>query len=130
MCERRMVPCPSHAVDRQARACGGPPCVRKAPGAAWVSERNAVILNWSPAVDDGHGEEDAVRYVIWRRIVGAPVWGNPFASVSVVGGTTSYRYKDSGVQVGVGTMYQYGIAVQDCTPNISNLVASGAVVVP
>ena len=127
---RYTVPMPNTAVERQARACGRPPIVPNAPNAAWVSDTNAVILTWSPAVDDGHGEEDAVRYVIWRRIVGAPVWGNPFASVSVVGGTTAYRYKDSGVQVGSGTMYQYGIAVQDCTPNISGLVASGAVVVP
>ena len=127
---RYTVPMPNTAVERQARACGRPPIVPNAPNAAWVSDSNAVILTWSPAVDDGHGEEDAVRYVIWRRIVGAPVWGSPFASISVVGGTTTYRYKDSGVQVGVGTMYQYGIAVQDCTPNISSLVSSGAVVVP
>jgi prepilin-type N-terminal cleavage/methylation domain-containing protein len=124
------VPMPNTAVERQARACGRPPIAPNAPNAAWVSDSNAVMLNWSPAVDDGHGEEDAVRYVLWRRIVGAPVWGTPFASISVVGGTATYRYKDSGVQVGVGTMYQYGIAVQDCTPNISSLVASGAVVVP
>ena len=124
------VPMPNTAVERQARACGRPPIVPNALNAAWVPDSNAVMLNWSPAVDDGHGEEDAVRYVLWRRIVGAPVWGTPFASISVVGGTATYRYKDSGVQVGVGTMYQYGIAVQDCTPNISSLVASGAVVVP
>lgn len=121
---------PNTAVDRQARACGRPPIVPTPPSATWSPDSNAVMLAWPRAVDDGSGEADAVRYVVWRRITGAAVWGAPLVSVSVVGGTNTYRYKDGGVDRGLGRSYQYGIAVQDCTPNLSNLAASGSVVVP
>ena len=127
---RYTVPLPNTAVDRQARACGRPPIVPTAPNAMWRADSNAVMLSWPRAVDDGSGETDAVRYVVWRRITGAAIWGAPLVSVSAVGGTVTYRYKDGGVDRGFGRNYQYGIAVQDCTPNLSNLAASASVVVP
>jgi len=127
---RYTVPLPNTAVDRQARACGRPPIVPTAPNAMWRADSNAVMLSWPRAVDDGSGETDAVRYVVWRRITGAAIWGAPLVSVGAVGGTVTYRYKDGGVDRGFGRNYQYGIAVQDCTPNLSNLAASASVVVP
>jgi len=127
---RYMVPMPNTAVDRQARACGRPPIVPSAPSATWQPDSNAVMLSWPRAIDDGSGEADAVRYVVWRRVTGGAAWGEPLVTVSVVGGTPTYRYKDGGVDRGFGRSYQYGIAVQDCTPNLSNLAASASVVVP
>ncbi|MEO7363859.1 MAG: prepilin-type N-terminal cleavage/methylation domain-containing protein [Gemmatimonadaceae bacterium] len=124
------VPLPNAAVDRQARACGRTPIAPSSPGAAWNVDTAAVIITWSRAADDGGGESDAVRYVIWRKLTGASTWGSPLATVSVSGAASTYRYKDGGVDTGLGRSYEYALAVQDCTPNLSTVAASGNVVVP
>lgn len=125
-----MVPMPNTAMDRQSRACGRTPIAPNAPGLQWRNDSLAVIVTWSRAVDDGAGESDAVRYVLWRKIAGAATWGVPIATVSTEGGSGGYRYKDGGVDRGLGRQYQYALAVQDCTPNLSTLANSGTVVVP
>ena len=127
---RYMVPMPNTMGARQSRACGRAPIAPGAAAVAWNADSNAVMLSWSKAVDDGSGETDAVRYVLWRRLAGTAIWGEPLSTVSVVGGTTTYSLKDAGVERGLGRTYQYGIAVQDCTPNLSTLSASATVVVP
>lgn len=124
------VPLPNAAVDRQARACGRSPIAPSAPAVAWNPDSLAVLLSWTKAADDGGGESDAVRYVIWRKITGAATWGSPLASISVNGATSTYRYKDGGVDTGLGRSYQYALAVQDCTPNLSGVAGSANVVVP
>ena len=124
------IPLPNAAVDRQSRACGRTPIAPSAPNAAWNTDSAAVLISWSRAADDNAGERDAVRYVLWRRLTGSISWGAPLASVSASGTTSSYRYKDGGVDTGVGRSYQYALAVQDCTPNLSGVAGSGAVVVP
>ncbi|MEP6779229.1 MAG: prepilin-type N-terminal cleavage/methylation domain-containing protein [Gemmatimonadaceae bacterium] len=125
-----LVPMPNTAVDRQDRACGRPPIAPSSPSAVWNPDSLAVLLSWGKAADDGGGESDAVRYVIWRRLTGAATWGSPLNTVSVNGGTVTYRYKDTGVDTGLGRSYQYALAVQDCTPNLSGLASSASVVVP
>ncbi|MDQ6611327.1 MAG: prepilin-type N-terminal cleavage/methylation domain-containing protein, partial [Gemmatimonadota bacterium] len=70
-----LVPMPNAAVDRQDRACGRTPIAPSSPSAAWNSDSAGVLLSWSKAADDGGGESDAVRYVIWRRLTGAAAWG-------------------------------------------------------
>jgi prepilin-type N-terminal cleavage/methylation domain-containing protein len=125
-----LVPLPNAAVDRQARACGRIPIAPSAPSTVWNPDTVAVLVTWPKATDDGGGESDAVRYVLWRRITGSTSWGAPLTSVSVVGTTTTYRYKDTGVDVGFGRSYQYALAVQDCTPNLSSIATNGSVVVP
>ena len=125
-----LIPMPNAAVDRQDRACGRTPIAPASPSAVWNSDTVAVLLTWPKAADDGSGESDAVRYVIWRRLTGAATWGSPLNTVSVNGSTTTYRYKDGGVDTGLNRSYQYALAVQDCTPNLSTIAASAAVVVP
>jgi prepilin-type N-terminal cleavage/methylation domain-containing protein len=122
-----MIPMPNTANARQSRACGRPPIAPSSPGVRWDSDSAAVMVTWSKAADDGGGESDAVRYVLWRKIQGAPTWGTPLTTVGV-SGTTSYVYKDAGVES--GKRYQYGLAVQDCTPNVSSLAGSTVVHVP
>ena len=86
--------------------------------------RPAVDLSWGTSVDEGSGEKDVVRYVIWRRIVGQPDWGDPLLSIPA--GQPGYQYQDATVEPG---LYQYAVAAQDCTPSLSSLVTSVAVVV-
>ncbi len=127
---RYTVPMPNTAVARQSRACGRTPIAPGSAVATWSGANNAVMLSWSPATDDGNGEKDAVRYVLWRRLSSAVVWGDPLSTVSVIGGTASYTYKDGGVDKGSSKQYTYGLAVQDCTPNLSALSTSNTVTVP
>ena len=127
---RYTVPMPNTAVPRQSRACGRTPIAPTSAVGVWSAVQSAVLLSWSKATDDGGGEADVVRYVVWRRLLGAATWGDPLATVSAVGGTTTYTYKDGGVDRGFGRQYQYALAVQDCTPNLSTLSTSNTVVVP
>ena len=127
---RYTVPMPNTAASRQGRACGRVPIAPSAPSPQWRFDSLAVMVSWPKAIDDGAGETDAVRYVLWRRLVGAAEWGDPLATVSVVSGTGTYNYKDAGVERGAARRYQYALAVQDCTPNLSGLAGSSAVTVP
>jgi prepilin-type N-terminal cleavage/methylation domain-containing protein len=126
---RYMIPLPNVANARQSRACGRVPLAPQAPSVQWRTDSSAVMLNWTRATDDGAGERDAIRYVLWRRISGAATWGDPIATVGV-DAAGNYAYKDASVQRGVGRRYDYALAVQDCTPNLSALAASAAVTVP
>jgi len=83
-------------------------------------------LSWSPAVDENGGETDVVRYVIWRRELGATDWGEPFRAIPA--GEASYTFEDGDVEA--GKTYEYALAAQDCTPALSSLTAGGPVVIP
>ena len=110
------------------RTCGDEPLLSTGLSAVQVltaDGRPAVELTWSPSVDEAAGEKDVVRYVVWRRLGGAPDWGEPLLSVPA--GQPSYLYEDSSVAPGT---YQYAVAAQDCTPTLSSLVTSVTVLVP
>jgi type II secretory pathway pseudopilin PulG len=87
---------------------------------------SAVDLAWGQATDEAGGEEDVVRYVLWRRESGSADWGAPF--VAVPAGAASYSYQDATVEP--ATIYEFAVAAQDCTPTLSGLVSSGLVVIP
>jgi prepilin-type N-terminal cleavage/methylation domain-containing protein len=127
---RYLVAMPNTAAPRQSRACGRPPIAPASITATWNADSSAVFLSWPKATDDGGGESDAVRYVLWRQIVGAGSWGESLAGISTVAGSTTYSYRDGGVEEGLGRSYRYALAVQDCTPNVSSLTTSATVVVP
>ncbi len=126
---RYMIPLPNVANARQSRACGRVPLAPFAPTLQWRTDSNAVMVTWSRATDDGNGEQDAIRYVLWRKLSGVATWGEPVTTLGVVQ-TGSYAYKDGSVQRGLGRVYSYALAVQDCTPNVSTLATSGTVTVP
>lgn len=86
----------------------------------------AIDLSWGPATDEAGGEEDVVRYVLWRRLAGSSDWGAPF--VAVPAGASSYSYQDATVES--GTIFEFAVAAQDCTPTLSPLHSSGWVAVP
>jgi len=125
---RYTVPLPNTVMPRQSRACGRPPIAPTTIAGAWNADSQAVMVSWGKAADDGAGEQDAVRYVLWRKAPTATQWPEPLATVSVVGGTTTYAYKDAGIER--GESYQYAVAVQDCTPNLSSIATSVPVPVP
>lgn len=126
---RYMIPLPNIANARQSRACGRVPLTPAAPSLQWRTDSNAVMVTWARATDDGTGEQDAIRYVLWRKLSTVTTWGEPITTLGVAA-TGSYAYKDASVQKGSGKIYSYALAVQDCTPNLSTLATSGSVTVP
>ena len=104
--------------------CGGPPILGVAISSAVVDLGGgdyAVDLTWNQAVDEAAGEQDVVRYVIYRRAP-ADSWGDPY--LSIPSGSASYSYQDAAVQV--GDNWVYGLAAQDCTPRLSEIAATSA----
>ncbi len=85
-----------------------------------------VKLSWSPSADDGAGENDITRYVIYRRPTAATVFTQLYSSVP--SGSTSYTFTDN--SVAHGDRWVYGVAAQDCTPSTSSPSSTGTVIVP
>jgi prepilin-type N-terminal cleavage/methylation domain-containing protein len=125
---RFIVPLPNVANARQSRACGRPPLLPTAPSAVWHSDSQFVQITIPRAIDDGAGERDAIRYVLWRQQVGSSEWGEPISTVAATQSAT-YTVRDAGHPERPGT-YRYALAVIDCTPNVSGLAITGGVSVP
>ncbi|MEX2466133.1 MAG: prepilin-type N-terminal cleavage/methylation domain-containing protein [Gemmatimonadota bacterium] len=109
--------------------CGSPPLFGDtliATSTTLAGGESAVELVWGRALDEAGGEEDVVRYVLWRRDSGSSDWGEPY--VAVPAGASTYTYQDATVES--GTIYEFAVAAQDCTPTLSSLHSSGLVVVP
>ncbi len=111
-------------------SCGAKPLAVPTPGASGVIDATSgepqVELSWSRSTDEGGGEGDVVRYVVWRRLYGSGDWGAPYLSIPA--GASSYSYADRAVDPGV--TYEYAISAQDCTPTLSDQSAAVAVTVP
>lgn len=110
--------------------CGDEPILGSSLTATVVNQGGgdwAVTLGWSPATDETQGEQDVVRYVIYRQegTIGSD-WGDPYLSIPA--GQTTYTYTDQAVES--GETYQYALAAQDCTPSLSTLQNSSIVVIP
>lgn len=111
------------------RTCGDEPLFTggvAAVPAVTTDGRPSVGLSWTPSVDEGGGERDVVRYVVWRRTPADADWGSPMLSIPA--GMPAYTYEDATVVQ--GGSYRYAVAAQDCTPTLSGLVQSGWVAVP
>jgi len=120
-----IIPMPNVGV-KKVQACGDPPIFAQAVNAVWVDSTLAVDIRWAASVDDQAGEQDLIRYVIWRRVGGAGLWNDPIASIP--SGAPPYLYSDPTVTSGLS--YQYAVAAQDCTPNLSTQSLSAVVAVP
>jgi prepilin-type N-terminal cleavage/methylation domain-containing protein len=86
----------------------------------------AVKVTWSASTDETGGEKDVERYAIFRRLQTDPAFGEPIASMAA--GLASYVFTDSDIVS--GNTYVYGVSAQDCTPAVSSVVQSAAVVIP
>ena len=109
--------------------CGGTPILGSVGFSAALKTSGSddyIEVSWSPATDESGGEQDVIRYVIWRRTGSDPVWGDPH--VSLAAGQASYSWDDYGVTS--GESYQYAVAVQDCTPRLSTRTLSTSITVP
>jgi type II secretory pathway pseudopilin PulG len=122
----RLVMLPN-AGRESLQACGDGPIL----GASFTATlklqpdgSRAVELKWGAAVDETAGEEDVVRYVLWRRLTAEP-WGDPFLSIPA--GQANYTYLDTGLTTGI---YDYSLAAQDCSPKLSSRISVGPIVVP
>jgi len=116
----------SGLLDRTT--CGQPPYGVTAPSVASSSNGaliKKVTITWSKSSDDGNGEKDVERYAIFRRLSSATVFGDPITSIPA--GQASYTFGDTDVLA--GNTYVYGIAAQDCTPQLSSVSASLGVTV-
>jgi prepilin-type N-terminal cleavage/methylation domain-containing protein len=88
--------------------------------------RYAPRLTWNRATDEGGGERDVVRYVIYRTIGAPGPYTEPYLSIPA--GNTSYTYTDTDTTPLVS--YYYAIAVQDCTPSLSSILPYPSPITP
>lgn len=82
-----------------------------------ASGEPGIELAWNAATDETGGEQDVIRYVIFRGVQPNPDAGDPYLSIPA--GLNSYVYVDGGVTPGV--TYYYALAAQDCTPSLSEV---------
>jgi prepilin-type N-terminal cleavage/methylation domain-containing protein len=109
------------------QTCGDEPILGSALLAVWNAVTVGVDLRWNAAVDELGGERDVTRYVISRKLVTDPTWGDPLVSVSPTG-LSPQTFFDQDVTS--GQEYVYGLAAQDCTPKTSSMVTSLPVTIP
>lgn len=117
---------PNAGLTKQ-QSCGNAPIFGSAVGVALTGDSVApvVTVSWQHAVDEGGGENDVERYLIYRR----GVLGSFSDALAVVpAGQTSYTYPDASVQN--DSTYVYGVTALDCTPLESSMSTSSAVTIP
>ncbi|MGQ0703302.1 MAG: prepilin-type N-terminal cleavage/methylation domain-containing protein [Gemmatimonadales bacterium] len=107
--------------------CGDTPIFGNPVTALWNPLSNAIEVSWNASVDEASGEQDVIRYLVWRRLNGAGPWGDPYTSISS-SGSASYTFPDPDVVS--GSSYQYAVVAQDCTPALSLQSVSITVPVP
>ena len=105
--------------------CGSAPVFTSSVSAA-ADSAGGIDLGWNRSGDDGGGENDVLKYVLWRRTPPSTDWGDPI--LAIPSGLSSYSYTDKSVTSAV--QYQYAVAAQDCTPTLSSQVVSSTVTAP
>jgi len=117
-----MVPMPNVQTKR-VTTCGDAPIFGSSVTATWTVDASAsppdtsMVLTWTRAVDETAGEQDVQNYIVWRRLNGATIWGDPIATVPA--GDPTPSYSDPVVHANAGQTWQYAVAAQDCTPSYS-----------
>lgn len=102
------------------------PSWRSAPSPVTVVNGSPVVeLAFEPSADEGGGERDVMRYVLYRRDATDAEWGEPIGSI-VANGSEAYPLQDR--TGAAGARYQYGVAAMDCTPRLSDIALFGAII--
>ncbi|MFW6193435.1 MAG: prepilin-type N-terminal cleavage/methylation domain-containing protein, partial [Gemmatimonadota bacterium] len=123
----RTIRVPNMGVERK-QVCGETPVSVPAFSATPEVDdgSSTVLLEWDASVDQEGGEEDVVRYLVWKRQPSDTEWGPPLLALPV--GGDEYSYRDT--QVVPDEEYEYGVAAQDCTPEQSPISTAGPVEAP
>lgn len=103
--------------------CGRPPL----PPGAFVAidagdGSGKVTLAWSRSDDQDGAEQDVRQYIVWRRLSTDPQFSEPLVVIGAEQLVTSYT--TDVLDQTPGLTYVFGIASQDCTPNLSSIVTS------
>ena len=123
---RRLIRMPN-AGQMQLQTCGEPPLFGSSINAAQKANEHVIEVGWNQSVDEGSGEQDVIRYAIYRRSGASGPWNEPIFSLPA--GNLAYIFADAAVEVGETS--QYAVAAQDCTPAMSPFRTSAPVsVVP
>lgn len=105
--------------------CGEAPVFNSAVTSTLDSTTKEVVLQWNKADDEGGGEKDVDRYLIFRKKEGVVDFTNPYASVAA--GESSYTFRDGSATSG---NWIYGVSAQDCGGQHSPVMVSPRVTVP
>ncbi len=84
-----------------------------------------VVLSWAASPDQESGEVDVWQYIIYRRVVGAPLWEDPVMNLGKTVGASTYTQTLGGNTPGVN--YEFAVSAQDCTPAVSTMVQASVV---
>jgi prepilin-type N-terminal cleavage/methylation domain-containing protein len=107
----------------RASTCGDSPL--SASGLVGIAlPTPSVTLTWTGSIDEAAGEKDVERYAIYRRSAAAVAFDEPIATIAV----GSPLFVDTDVKP--GEAWVYGVAAQDCTPALSSMVITPAIVIP
>lgn len=125
------IPLPNMGL-RNLKICGSAPVLGQLLSAAFDTTGGVdrVNLTWNQAYDESSGENDVIRYVLWRRKIDPlPVetWSDPLTSVSA--GFPNYLHVDA-QNLELDATYEYRLAAQDCSPKLSTTVQTTVVTTP
>ena len=125
----RTVQLPNMGIEKKD-VCGSQPILNanfQATKHQLAPADSGIELTWDPATDETGGEEDVIRYLLWRKEPSESDYGDVYRSFPA-NGSSSYSYID--VDVESGQPYDYRLAAQDCTPNQSSAEESMGIQVP
>lgn len=81
-----------------------------------------VTVTWTASPDQTIGEVDVRQYILWRRLASATVFSEPLLVVRAEAAQPTYT--STILDNLPGTAYVFGVAAQDCTPNLSTTLTS------
>jgi type II secretory pathway pseudopilin PulG len=109
-------------------SCGDAPLpVPSAPVATVYGSVDSLTLTWTASPDQDGGMRSVEQYLVYRRPVGAPTWGDP--ATSFPAGQPSYDWNDP-AWASMHGLWEYAVIAQDCTPTNSSLISSNQVTLP
>jgi prepilin-type N-terminal cleavage/methylation domain-containing protein len=86
-----------------------------------VAGSGRVRLDFGASPDQESGEGDVWQYIVYRRVNGATLWEDPLMNLAKTTGATTYSVWIGGNTP--GTVYNFGLSAQDCTPAVSTITS-------